>query len=461
MADQINLSMGVRTNLLELRTTDKLLSRTNERLASGKDVNRAIDNPVNFFASMSLTDRASGLEARLDGIGQAVSTLKAAEAGVKGVRTLIANMEALVNQARDEVDIRARRTLGEQFNELLEQAQELAKDSGYQGTNLLQNNERLTVQFADRFDQSLMMIDGINIEGPGIGGSGVRNDDGEVPPSSVVGIREISAQASQASVGSVAFSSSAASRSSSASRASQASAGGLASIASASSVSSQASIASQGRVSALPPQGSIPARASQASVGTVAATPSEASVASRPEISSAGSTATAASVSSLASIASRAAVASAGSVAAIAAQTIVQQYAFTLNVSLDELGTDQILGIQSHGTNSTATGEHEVDWGSPKFKDHLKMVAIQLEKMDNALRVELSNIATNTSVLNIREEFTEEMRTTLLEGSDKLVLADMNEEGANLLALETRQQLGLEALNLATQQSQQLLRLLQ
>ena len=150
-----------------------------------------------------------------------------------------------------------------------------------------------------------------------------------------------------------------------------------------------------------------------------------------------------------------------GSIGALAAQTIVQQYAFTLNVTPEENGTNQVFGIQSHGKNSVGLGEHEIDWGSHKYRDQLKDIAIQLEKIDNAMRVELSNIATNTSVLTTREEFTQELKSTLAEGSDKLVLADMNEEGANLQALETRQQLGIQALSLSSQQSQQILRLLQ
>lgn len=458
MAD-INLSMGVRTNLLELRNTDKLLARTNERLASGKDVNRAIDNPVNFFASLNLTDRASGLNARLDGIGQAVQTLKAAESGIKGVRTLMANMEALINQARDEVDIRARRSLGQQFNELLEQAQELAKDSGYQGTNLLQNSERLTVQFSDRFDQSIMKIDGINIQGPGIGGSGTRDGDEEVPPSPITGNRFIASRASAPSSGTVAGRVSETSRASRASLPSSGSRSAIPSIASRASVASFASVASAGTSASAVIDGI--AHPSRASIGEVASVASQASVASRPAIASAASIGAQASIASRPSVASRASIASQASVGSIGAQTITQQYAFTMNVTSDEIGSDLVLGIQGHGTNSTGLGEHEIDWGGPKYREALKDIAIQIEKMDNALRVELSNIATNTSVLNIREEFTQELRTTLLEGSDKLVLADMNDEGANLLALQTRQQLGLSALQLATQQSQQLLRLLQ
>jgi flagellin len=465
MANHITLTAGTRTNLLSLKNTEKLLSTTNERLSTGKKVNNAIDNPVNFFASINLHDRADGLQTRLDGMGQAVQTLKAAEAGVKGVRTLIANMQALVNQAFDEATPESRRSLGEQFNQLLEQAQELAKDSVYQGTNLLQDNETLTVQFNERFDESLLTLKGINIQGPGIRGSGLRDSTGEVPVSDVVGVSNIASKVSIASTGTLG---SVASRVSTASHSSIASAGSTASIASVASATSVASLhssASQGSVGSIAANIVTPSSASvasQSSSGSVGATASIASIASRPGIPFGASSGTTASLASRACVSSRASSPSSGSVGSIAASSIVQQFALTMNSAATDRGTDQVLGIQAYGKNSNALGEHEMDWGDPKkFKDILKTVAIQLEKFDASLNVELANIATNVSVLNIREEFTGEMMTTLRSGSDKLVLTDMNEEGANLLALQTRQQLGLSALQLATQQSQQVLRLLQ
>ena len=199
----INLSVSTRETLLSLKGTDRLFRKTTERLATGRDVNHAIDNPINFFASINLTDRADRLNSRLDGIGQAIQTLKAAESGIMAIRKLLANMEALVNRARDKPDMRSRRDLGEQYNELMEQMQELAKDSQYQGTNLLQNNESLTIQFHERLDESLLKLEGINLEGPGIRGTGLRNDVGENPPSTVVGVYVVNALASIAAFGGV------------------------------------------------------------------------------------------------------------------------------------------------------------------------------------------------------------------------------------------------------------------
>jgi flagellin-like hook-associated protein FlgL len=70
-----------------------------------------------------------------------------------------------------------------------------------------------------------------------------------------------------------------------------------------------------------------------------------------------------------------------------------------------------------------------------------------------------STLANGLSVIQTREEFTKEMVSTLTEGSDKLTVADQNEEGAKLLALQTRQQLGVVSLSLASQAQQAVLRL--
>ena len=65
----------------------------------------------------------------------------------------------------------------------------------------------------------------------------------------------------------------------------------------------------------------------------------------------------------------------------------------------------------------------------------------------------------DSTVLSIRLEFTKNYVTGLTQGSDKLTLADLNEEGANLSTLQTRQQLGTVSLSISTKSEQGLLRL--
>ncbi|MCQ3944095.1 MAG: flagellar protein, partial [Alphaproteobacteria bacterium] len=59
MASNITLSAGVRQNLLSLQNTASMVALTQNRLATGKKVNSALDNPGNFFTSQSLSNRAS------------------------------------------------------------------------------------------------------------------------------------------------------------------------------------------------------------------------------------------------------------------------------------------------------------------------------------------------------------------------------------------------------------------
>ncbi|MBR2033930.1 MAG: hypothetical protein IKA03_04580, partial [Alphaproteobacteria bacterium] len=75
------------------------------------------------------------------------------------------------------------------------------------------------------------------------------------------------------------------------------------------------------------------------------------------------------------------------------------------------------------------------------------------------LRSMSSEFGNNYSIVQSREDFTKNLINVLTEGADKLTLADMNEESANMLALQTRQQLAINSLSLASQASQSVLRL--
>ena len=82
-----------------------------------------------------------------------------------------------------------------------------------------------------------------------------------------------------------------------------------------------------------------------------------------------------------------------------------------------------------------------------------------VEKAVSTLRSMSSELGNNYSIVQSRETFTENMINVLEEGADKLTLADMNEESANMLALQTRQQLAINSLSLASQAAQSVLKL--
>lgn len=135
MAQQVTLTAAMRSNLISLQNTETLLGRTQERLATGKKVNSALDNPLNFFAAAAHNLRADGLNTRKDGMGEAIQTIKATNAGIEGMKALLENARGIVESARSATGDRA--TQESQFNTIMAQIRLLARDSGYKGVNFI------------------------------------------------------------------------------------------------------------------------------------------------------------------------------------------------------------------------------------------------------------------------------------------------------------------------------------
>src|SRR4051812_42599990 len=95
----IVLSASVRQNLLSLQSTADLLATTQNRLATGKKVNTALDNPTNYFTAASLDNRASDINNLLDGIGNGVQVLQAANTGITSLQKLVDSAKSVATQA--------------------------------------------------------------------------------------------------------------------------------------------------------------------------------------------------------------------------------------------------------------------------------------------------------------------------------------------------------------------------
>src|SRR6478752_6641936 len=95
----IVLSASVRQNLLSLQSTADLLATTQNRLATGKKVNTALDNPTNYFTAQSLDARAGDINNLLDGIGNGVQVLQAANTGITSLQKLVDTAKSIANQA--------------------------------------------------------------------------------------------------------------------------------------------------------------------------------------------------------------------------------------------------------------------------------------------------------------------------------------------------------------------------
>jgi flagellin-like hook-associated protein FlgL len=129
-----------------------------------------------------------------------------------------------------------------------------------------------------------------------------------------------------------------------------------------------------------------------------------------------------------------------------------------LEVKFNEDGSNDmtISGLASSSNDLSLTNAAANDWNT----------ANNIDNALNSLDAAISTVRTNTrtlgselSFLQIRSDFTSELVNTLETGAGQLVNADLNEESANMLALQTRQQLGTSALSIASQSEQAVLRL--
>jgi flagellin-like hook-associated protein FlgL len=156
----IVLSAGVRSNLLQLQQTSDLITQTQTRLATGKKVNSALDNAINFFTAQGLDNRANDLSSLLDSMSNAINTIQAANNGITAITKLVQSQQSLASLALQTSDTNVRATLAAQFDALTTQIAQLASDSGFNGVNLLGGNT-LTVTL-DETGSSSTSVTGVD-----------------------------------------------------------------------------------------------------------------------------------------------------------------------------------------------------------------------------------------------------------------------------------------------------------
>ena len=99
MSSSITLSAASRQNLLSLQDTAALTATTQNRLATGKKVASALDNPLNFFTAQSLNSRSSDISGLLDGISNGVQAIQAANQGITSIQKVVEQAKSLASQA--------------------------------------------------------------------------------------------------------------------------------------------------------------------------------------------------------------------------------------------------------------------------------------------------------------------------------------------------------------------------
>jgi flagellin-like hook-associated protein FlgL len=365
----IQLSAAVRQNLTALQGTADMLSKTQNRLSTGLKVNSALDNPGSYFTAQSLNSRASDLGGLLDDMGQAVQTLKAADEGIQAITKLAEAAKAKANQALQSSSSDDRRKYAGEYNELMNQIETIAKDSGYNGKNLLAGTGNdLSVVFNEKGTSKL-------------GVSAVDYTD----TSGALGLSDLTVGTSSTAT-----------------------------------VTESALESGDEAGDTL----TLPHRSTQHSIDYGAGTTTEDVVAAINAIEdvSASTDGTTVTITS-----------SAGEI--------------TLN------DADTTADLATVSGSGFAAGTFDSDTG---INNTLNSLTSAL----NTLRSQASTFGTNLTVVENRQDFTKSMINTLEEGAGKLTLADTNEEGANLLALQTRQTLASTSLSFASQADQNVLRLL-
>ena len=458
----VTLSAGVRQNLLTLQKTADMMSSTQNRLATGKKVNSALDNPTNFFTSQSLGSRANELSSLLDGISNATKTLEAADNGIKSITKLVESAQSTARQALQDGGAGAGTVVESSSsistNGLTPQAGESIQDQAKRQTlsNLgFAAGDTITIQSTDTSTGAVSNIEitvGTTQKVDGTGPVASVQDVLDVVNASGVVTAEVTDAGKLKLTGS----------DTDTLNLSIVDTGGDASTATTQATSLAASLGfgTNSNVDL-----SDPADGDYVDAGETAVTFTD------------GASAGAADTLSITTQANPAANSS-------SRQKLVSQFNNILE-QIDKLAEDASFNgvnlINSSSSKLTVAFNEKRDaatkselslTGEDLTSSGLNITTVSslsdseanasLDQLSEALitlREAGSKFGSNLSTVQIRKDYTKASINTLQTGADNLVLADTNEEGANLLALQTRQQLSTTALSMASQADQAVLRL--
>lgn len=168
MATDVTLSAASRNTLLQLQNTVDLINRTNDRLSTGLKVASPIDDARVFFEAKALSDRADDFDERRDSIDQGVSAVSGALEATESIDALVRQAKGISTAARSATGTELT-ALENQFNEILNQIDDLAADTTFQGLNLINaTGETLNVQFSN-LTTSLLSIASVDLRSASTG----------------------------------------------------------------------------------------------------------------------------------------------------------------------------------------------------------------------------------------------------------------------------------------------------
>ena len=406
MAD-ISLTASMRTNLLSLQNTQSLMDMTQERLSTGLKVNSAIDNAASYYTAQSLNNRANDLNALLDSMGQGIQTIQAANEGIEAITDFVEQAKAIANSARDVASKTDIKGLQAKFSDV--DVPTTPKTAT--GTSLA---FEVTRTDGTALDKSLKdAVDKVNVELKAADLQAKSLDDyvAQVKKAIEAGGTEFAKIVDikvDDKTGKITFTAKAGYN------IKATGAGDLAGL------------------------GKDPA----------AGTPTN-------DVTS-----------------------------TVAVNTDRQKYALQFNeiltqidnlakdagykgINLLQMNTltvifneDRSSQIEVKGTDASSVGlmldEAVNNW---QTNEDIETSIRQTEEAISSLRIMASDYGNYYSIVQNRQSFTKSLVNVLTEGADNLTLADMNEESANMLALQTRQQLAINSLSLASQAAQGVLQL--
>lgn len=404
MATNVTLSGSVRSNLLALQKTQSSIDVTNSRLNTGKKVNSVIDDAVAFFSAKALDDRASDFNDRKTNIDQAISGINTALTATTAIDSLLKQLKGIVTSAKSATATE-RGTLQTQYNTVKSQIDQLVSDATYQGLNLVNNSTaRQDTQFSER-SSSRLTVTAQRLSTYGALTSNVASTVNTVAGTSV-------GSGAGFQIGAV----------------------GQYYI---TGVDSTATVqaATLYRYNNL----STAAAANSFTLGDYTA-----------RTSGAFGTGTLGGGTSLAT----------NAFVNVSGLNVFAASRLYIFVDANLTGSNAISTI-STGTqwSAAAFDVNQTINANDQFTQALDTVIQSLDASISQNNSVAKALGTNVAILNTRLEFTKDYVNVQKEGSGKLVLADTNEEGANLVSLQTRQQLGIQALQFAGQTEQSVLRL--
>jgi flagellin len=477
----IVLTAGIRQNLLSLQNTAALQQTTQQRLATGKKVNSALDNAVNYFTAGSLNSRARELSSLLDAMTNGINTLKATDNGLSSITTTIQQMQATVTQARQDaswqsssfsldtatIGTTALKTIGFSgglvgatvVNVNLNDQETLTGAAtgfgGTTGTTGAGTSGTLTVQAADINGGVAVTV---SVNAADVVSTVAANINAAVGYSlaTVVG-GELRLKDAGPNVITV---------------------GGTAGVVSGTGFTTTTSVATAGAVESVDQLITV-INSNPALTGKIKASNNSGQL-QITNLSTAALTITGVGLSGM--VDGTAGTATTGG--NVVRSNLVAQFnqlkdqldktaqdasfnginlltGDVLKLFFNELGTST-LSMQAtnpNGVNSSTLGIATAT--NTEFQSNTQLDA-RLRTLQTALSTvasQASAFGSNLSIVQNRQDFTNNMVNTLHTGSDGLTLADTNLEGANMLALQTRQQLSITALSLASQANQSVLKL--